>query len=74
MQSPTPVHTFAARCPRGHRPPQQRTLAELRDRNVRFYCRLCEESWQPQGVDRTRALGFAEASEDNWHSTPPTAA
>lgn len=68
------VHTFAARCPRGHRPPQQHTLAELRDRNVRFYCRLCESSWHPQGADRSRALGFAEASEESFQTTPPNAA
>lgn len=74
MHSQTPIHNFAARCPRGHRPPQSRTLAELRDPEVRFYCRLCEASWQPPVADRSRALGFAEASEESWWTTPPTAA
>lgn len=74
MHSHTPVHNFAARCPRGHRPPQSRTLAELRDPEVRFYCKLCSKSWQPQADDRSRAVGFAEASEVSWLDTPPTAA
>jgi hypothetical protein len=74
MQMYSPVHNFAARCPSGHRPAQSRTLAELRDPEVRFYCTLCSRSWRPQPDDRSRAVGFAEASEHTWQWTPPTAA
>ncbi len=72
MLSHTHFHNFAARCPRGHRPPQSRTLAELRAPGVRFYCELCEKGWTPKNDELTRAVGFAEASEDAY--TPPTAA
>ena len=72
-----PVHIFAARCPNGHRPPQTRTLHELRDPGTRFYCRVCDMEWSPATADRTRALDFAEASE-SWNTEqdwqPPTAA
>ena len=81
MQEPTPImyrlpkmHNFAARCPNGHRPAQSRTLEELRDPEVRFYCRICEHSWQPRHEERARAMDFALASEDRWVTTPPTAA
>ncbi len=57
------IHTFAARCPKGHRPAQTRTLAELQDPAVRFYCALCGRLWTPDREDHTRALDFAEASE-----------
>ncbi len=73
MHPPSPLHNFAARCPWGHRPAQSRTLAELRDPAVRFYCGLCERSWTPKADERMRALGFAEASED-WAHTPTSAA
>ena len=66
-------HSFAARCPRGHRPAQMRTLTELRDPNVRFYCRLCGSSWMPAHDDLTKAVRFAEASEHQT-DTPPFAA
>ena len=56
-------YVFAARCPVGHRPPQRRTLPELRDPAVQFYCELCEREWTPVPVERIRALAFAEASE-----------
>lgn len=56
-------HVFAARCPLGHRPPQRRTVRELRDPAVQFYCELCEREWTPAAADRMRALGFAESSE-----------
>lgn len=80
MHRQTPIHNFAARCPRGHRPAQSHTLAELRDPELRFYCRLCGQSWRPRASDRTRALGFAEQSEaywrasHNWIAPPPAAA
>lgn len=74
MHRHSPVHNFAARCPKGHRPAQSRTLGELRDPKVRFYCGLCESSWRPQTVDRSRALGFAQASEDDWMNAPPPTA
>lgn len=70
MASTAPVHNFAARCPHGHRPPQSWTLAELRDPGVRFYCRLCAQTWTPRVEERTRALGFAEASEDQVQPPP----
>ena len=70
----SPIHNFAARCPKGHRPAQSRTLDELRDPEVRFFCRLCARSWRPRVEDRSRAVGFAAASEDEWMTPPPTAA
>ncbi len=66
-----PLHNFAARCPNGHRPPQSRTLRELKDPKVRFYCQLCEQEWRPEANERVRAVGFAEASEE-W-TLPPAA-
>jgi hypothetical protein len=75
------VHIFAARCPNGHRPPQTRTLSQLKDPSVRFYCRVCDQEFRPAADDRTRAVNFAEASEQwntgteaDWTFTPPTAA
>jgi len=65
-------HVFAARCPAGHRPPQRRTIGELRDPGVQFYCDLCQREWRPAPVERTRALEFAEASEGV--EAPPSAA
>jgi hypothetical protein len=56
-------HVFAARCPHGHRPPQARTLVELRDPGVQFYCVLCHRAWTPEPGELTRALEFAEAAE-----------
>ncbi len=73
VPSAPPIHNFAARCPRGHRPSQRVTLAELRSPSVRFHCRLCGQSWTPSAADRLRALDFAEASED-WTAAPPSAA
>jgi len=73
MTRTAPRHSFAGRCPNGHRPAQTRTLTELRDPNVQFYCALCEASWTPAADERRRAVGFAEAAED-WTSLPPTAA
>lgn len=70
----SPIHNFAARCPAGHRPAQSRTLDELRDPEVRFYCHLCGRSWRPPVEDRSRAVGFAAASENSWIPTPPAAA
>ena len=58
-----PRHVFAARCPHGHRPPQTRTLDELRDPGLQFYCELCRRAWTPAPMERTRALEFAEAAE-----------
>jgi hypothetical protein len=63
MKNSDPRHVFAARCPHGHRPAQNRTLQELRDPSVQFYCELCHETWVPATSDRIRALQFAEASE-----------
>jgi hypothetical protein len=57
------LHSFACRCPAGHIPPQARTLRELRDPGVRFFCELCDAFWTPPDVDRRRALAFAEASD-----------
>jgi hypothetical protein len=68
-----PLHNFAARCPNGHRPPQSLTLSALRDPQVRFHCRVCEESWTPDDYEHDRALGFAEASEGQFE-TPLNAA
>ena len=73
MHSQSTLHNFAARCPRGHRPAQTRTLAELRDPEVTFYCKLCATSWSPHEDERSRAVGFAEASEE-WAQTGPSAA
>jgi hypothetical protein len=73
MSAHQPVHNFAARCPQGHRPSQTRTLDELRNPGIQFYCRLCDRSWTPPPAERLRALGFAEASED-WSGVPHTAA
>lgn len=67
-----PRHVFAARCPQGHRPPQTRTLRELRNPAVQFYCELCQRGWTPAPVERIRALEFAEASESV--EAPPSAA
>ena len=72
MLTRDPLHVFAARCPHGHRPPQTRTLRELRDPAVQFYCELCRQTWNPAPVDRIRALSFAEASESV--EAPPSAA
>jgi hypothetical protein len=63
MKSPDPRHVFAARCPHGHRPAQSRTLQELRNPAVQFYCEHCHETWVPATPERIRALQFAEASE-----------
>lgn len=68
-----PIHNFAARCPRGHRPSQKRTLTELRSPSVQFHCSLCGRSWTPTTTERLRALGFAEASEE-WNGFPDWAA
>ena len=65
-------HVFASRCPQGHRPPQTRTLGELRSPSVQFYCELCHQAWSPTTVERIRALEFAEASEGV--EAPPSAA
>ena len=73
MHSQSPLHNFAARCPRGHRPAQTRTLGELRDPDVTFYCRVCATSWLPHNDERGRAVEFAEASEE-WAQKPPSAA
>jgi hypothetical protein len=72
MLTTNPGHVFAARCPQGHRPPQTRTLRELRDPSVQFYCELCQRAWNPPTVERIRALEFAEASESA--EAPPSAA
>lgn len=69
----SPLHSFAARCPRGHRPAQSRTLGELQDPEVRFYCALCGRSWTPEREDHARALEFAEASQ-RWVESPLSAA
>ena len=63
MKIPDSRHVFAARCPHGHRPAQSRTLQELRNPSVEFYCELCHETWVPATPERIRALQFAEASE-----------
>src|SRR5262249_18576243 len=63
MMSPDARHVFAARCPHGHRPAQSRTLQELRNPAVQFYCEHCHETWVPATPERIRALQFAEASE-----------
>lgn len=73
MTRTAPRHSFAGRCPNGHRPAQTRTLSELRNPGLQFYCALCESSWTPAVDERERALGFAEAAED-WSAPPPTAA
>jgi hypothetical protein len=73
MTTSAPRHNFAGRCPNGHRPAQSRTLSELRNPSVQFYCALCEASWTPAADEVERAIGFAEAAE-NWGSIPPTAA
>ena len=65
-------HVFAARCPHGHRPAQSRTLQELRNPSVQFYCELCHKTWVPATPERIRALQFAEASE--MFEAPNTAA
>ena len=67
------LHVFAGRCPQGHRPAQTRTLSELQDRSVPFYCPLCGRSWMPAAKDRELALDFAEASQ-GWVVAPLTAA
>jgi hypothetical protein len=67
-----PRHVFAGRCPQGHRPPQRRTLGELRDPRVQFHCEICQREWTPTTPERLRALEFAEASEAA--SAPPSAA
>ena len=59
-----PRHIFAARCPHDHRPAQKRTLRELRDPGVLFYCALCGQLWTPSLAERKRAVEFAEASEN----------
>lgn len=68
------LHNFAARCPKGHRPAQTQTLADLRNPDVRFYCKLCDKGWAPKKDELARALDFAEASEGWSTYTPPTAA
>jgi len=72
MQQSDPRHVFAARCPHGHRPAQSRTLQELRNPAVQFYCEHCHETWVPATPERIRALQFAEASE--IYETPNSAA
>lgn len=69
-----PRHVFAARCPHGHRPPQTRTLRELRNPGVQFYCALCHGAWTPAPAERTRALEFAEAAESAGVQAPLSAA
>jgi hypothetical protein len=69
-----PLHNFAARCPKGHRPSQKRTLVELRSPAVQFYCSICGEAWTPSATERLRALGFAEASEASEEWAPHSAA
>jgi hypothetical protein len=72
MPNTEPRHVFAARCPRGHRPPQTRTLSDLRNPRVQFYCELCQHAWTPAASERMRALEFAEASESE--AAPSSAA
>ena len=67
------LHNFAARCPKGHRPSQTRTIDELRDSAVLFYCGLCDGHWAPSTEERLRALGFAESSEEWTTSRHPAA-
>jgi hypothetical protein len=73
MTRTAPRHSFAGRCPNGHRPAQSHTLRELRHPSLQFYCAICEAAWQPEADERARAVGFAEAAED-WNFTPPSAA
>ena len=72
-QSNQPLHNFAARCPKGHRPAQTVTLDQLRQPGVEFYCGLCEKTWVPSSRELERAVRFAEASEDVF-DTPLSAA
>ena len=62
---------FAAQCPRGHRPAQTLSVAEVSRADVEFYCVLCDLWWIPSDEERSRVLSAIRgASDDTTWASP----
>ncbi len=63
MLRPSTPQAFAATCPKGHRPAQTLSAAEVVRPAVTFYCVLCDRCWIPTTQEREEALHAIVARE-----------
>ena len=60
------IYSFGARCPRGHLPSQQLSVAELNRADVEFYCVLCDLAWIPSLDERARVRAFVASGSRSF--------